>query len=103
MELILLPARTEWAADVDQLRTLAITAPRDKLTSATISHHGRNTKQLDGHHYLVQAKDLGPWYSQPLDYYDEPDPELTAKARTDFGDMLFTHATAQHLGITKPH
>lgn len=58
-----------------------------------------NTTRLDQHHYLVQAKDLAPWYSQPLAYGQTPDPETLAQARTDFGTMIFTKNTAKQLGI----
>ncbi|PKQ31142.1 MAG: hypothetical protein CVT62_09380 [Actinobacteria bacterium HGW-Actinobacteria-2] len=58
-----------------------------------------NTTRLNDRLHLVQAKDLGPWYSRPLTYHDQPDPEVIAKARADFGDMLFTHATAERLGL----
>ncbi len=61
-----------------------------------------NTTRLNEHLYLVQAKDLSPWYSQPLSYYDTPEIETTTKARADFGDMVFTHNTATQLGITRP-
>ncbi len=59
-----------------------------------------NTTRLDNTHYLVQAKDLGPWYGEPLGYYETQDPELLNQARKDFGDMLFTHDTATRLGIS---
>jgi len=59
-----------------------------------------NTTRLDNTHYLVQAKDLGPWYSEPLTYYETQDPELLNQARKDFGNMLFTHETAARLGIS---
>jgi len=59
-----------------------------------------NTSRLDHDHYLVQAKDLGPWYGEPLGYYETQDPELLDQARRDFGDMLFTHETATRLGIS---
>jgi hypothetical protein len=59
-----------------------------------------NTTRLDNTHYLVQAKDLGPWYGEPLTYYETQDPELLNQARSDFGDMLFTHETATRLGIS---
>ncbi len=46
---------------------------------------GWEVSTLDQHHYLVQAPDLGPWYSQ-----SEPDPDVLEAARTDFGDMIMT-------------
>ncbi len=60
-----------------------------------------NTTRLTDQPYLFQAKELGPGYGRPLGYSDQPDPELTAKARADFGDMVFTHDTATRLGISR--
>ncbi len=58
---------------------------------------------LDGGRHLVMARDLESWY-RPIDDRDEngqhspalllPDnPDLIAKARTDFGDMIITPST----------
>lgn len=41
--------------------------------------------ELPGDRYLVEAADLDAWYAQP-----EPDPEVLAAARADFGDMILT-------------
>ncbi len=35
--------------------------------------------------FLVEARDLRPWFAA-----DEPDPDVLAAARDDFGDMLLT-------------
>jgi hypothetical protein len=42
-------------------------------------------RQLAGGRYLVQARDLRPWYEPEV-----PDPELIDAARVDFGDMILT-------------
>ena len=45
----------------------------------------------DGRH-LVEARDLEPWYGQPL-----PDPDTLAQARLDFGSTILTaQAIADH-------
>ncbi len=46
---------------------------------------GWQVSTFDQHHYLVQAPDLEPWYSQT-----EPNPDVLEAARTDFGDMIMT-------------
>ncbi|PKQ31145.1 MAG: hypothetical protein CVT62_09395 [Actinobacteria bacterium HGW-Actinobacteria-2] len=63
-----------------------------------------NTTRLNDRLFVVAAKDLAPWYDrQPMVFPREILHKFEAKARADFGDMLFTHATAQRLGIeTKP-
>lgn len=61
------------------------------------------TTRLDEHHYLLEARDLTPWYATPRRRYDPPDDlELLHQARTDFGDMILTHAIAAELGIAGP-
>jgi hypothetical protein len=57
------------------------------------------TTKLDPHHYLVQARDLEPWYGTLRRREDPLDPELLNKARADFGDIILTHATAEALGL----
>ncbi|RLV48308.1 hypothetical protein D9V37_19915 [Nocardioides mangrovicus] len=42
-------------------------------------------EHLAGGRHLVQAPDLSTWYSTP-----HPDPDVLAKARADFGDMILT-------------
>jgi hypothetical protein len=57
------------------------------------------TTKLDAHHYLVQARDLEPWYGTPRRREDPLDPDLLNKARADFGDIILTRGTAEALGL----
>ena len=41
-------------------------------------------KKIDTDRYLVEARDLSPWFS------GKPDPDVLREARRDFGDMLIT-------------
>jgi hypothetical protein len=60
-----------------------------------------NTARLNDRLFIVTAKDLAAWYDRsPMVFPREILREFEAKARADFGDMLFTHATAQRLGLT---
>lgn len=43
-----------------------------------------HTRQI-GDRYLLEARDLDPWFAG-----DEPDPEVLAKARVDFGEMIMS-------------
>ncbi|MCE1174929.1 MAG: hypothetical protein LWW77_10030, partial [Propionibacteriales bacterium] len=54
-----------------------------------------DTTRLNDRLYVVHAKDLSPWYRVPWVRVTEAHTEAVAKARLDFGDMLFTHATAE--------
>jgi hypothetical protein len=65
-----------------------------------------NLTRLDPGHTLVEAKDLTPWFTTfgPNGFlnragYHFP-PDLLAKARHDFGDMILTRQTAEQLGLT---
>jgi hypothetical protein len=65
-----------------------------------------NLTRLDPGHTLVEAKDLTPWFTTfgPHGFlnragYHFP-PDLLAKARNDFGDMILTRHTAEQLGLT---
>ena len=49
---------------------------------------GWDVESLRGGRHLVRAKDLSPWYATP-----EPDPDVLARARRDFGDMILTTET----------
>jgi len=64
-----------------------------------------NLTRLDPGHTLVEAKDLTPWFTTfgPNGFlnragYHFP-PDLVAKARHDFGDMILTRQTAEQLGL----
>ena len=46
---------------------------------------GWNVNPVAGGRYLVQARDLEPWYSGT-----QPDPDVLAAARADFADMILT-------------
>ena len=59
-----------------------------------------NITQLDDHHYLVEAKDLTPWYAQPPSRLTYRDPDFMAKPRADFGNMILTPQHATNLGLT---
>ena len=50
---------------------------------------------LAGGRHLVAARDLEPWYAQP-----EPDPEVLARARQDFGEMIMTPENIQAQSLT---
>jgi hypothetical protein len=43
------------------------------------------TTRLDGDRYLVEARDLGPWFDSPVS-----DPAIQAAARTDFAGLILT-------------
>lgn len=58
-----------------------------------------DTTRLDERHYLLEAKDLHPWYAQPLRQTETVDPDLLAQSRADFGDMIFTHRLADDLNL----
>lgn len=47
-------------------------------------------KSLAGGRHLVEATDLAPWYARP-----HPDPDVLAKARAEFGDMILTRELIQ--------
>ena len=58
--------------------------------------------ELDPHHWLVAAKELGPWYSnfRPRNpYIHHCDPDTLARARHDFGDMVLTRDMARERGL----
>lgn len=62
-----------------------------------------STRRLDDGHFLVEARDLDPWFAAPRRTDDPLDPELTQQARQDFGDMVLTRRLAAELGVnTKP-
>ncbi|GAA4115750.1 hypothetical protein GCM10022215_14830 [Nocardioides fonticola] len=52
------------------------------------------TTPLAGGRYLVEHPDLAAWYAQP-----EPHPDVLAKARADFGDMILT---TDHIATHNP-
>jgi hypothetical protein len=59
--------------------------------------------ELDPEHWLVEAKDLVPWYTNfsfqdPMAHHC--DSETLAKARRDFGDVILTHDKAEEFGLT---
>jgi hypothetical protein len=58
------------------------------------------TTQLDERHYLVEAKDLDPWYLQPMGQTESVDATLLEQARADFGNMILTPRQADSLGPT---
>lgn len=58
------------------------------------------TTRVDAHHYLVEARDLGPWYGKPLAWRDRLDPVLLQQARNDFGEMILTPAVARREGVS---
>lgn len=60
------------------------------------------TTRLGPHHYLVQARDLEPWYGALRRRKDPLAPDVINKARADFGDIVLTRATAEALGLDKP-
>jgi len=60
----------------------------------TDDHLGKATSLTDwtitalgGGRHLVESRNLAAWYSDP-----DPDPDLLAQARADFGDMILTEA-----------
>lgn len=53
------------------------------LSSWTVEEH-------PGGRFLVQAKDLAPWYASP-----QPTAEIVAAARADFGPMILTPAAIE--------
>lgn len=50
----------------------------------------------DGRH-LVEARDLEPWYAQPL-----PDPDVLAAARNDFGGMVLAKDASTEMREPRP-
>ena len=60
-----------------------------------------NTRRLDDGHFLVEARDLEPWFATPS-HSDVPlDPDVARQARRDFGDMVLTRQQATELGLTR--
>ena len=58
-----------------------------------------NTTKLDHDHYLVQARDLEPWYATPMRWDSALPEDLITQARTDFGQIVLTHAIAAETGL----
>ena len=86
----------EWIPDPCgiQILTNAHLAKARDLTNWTLT-------ELDADHWLVEAKDLAAWYATPIGPFDYHRPELIARARADFGDMILTHDLALALGFRK--
>lgn len=84
--------RDVWPAQVFDSHGLQILT-RDHLDRATDLTDWRVEEV--GDRYLVEATDLDPWFAG-----DGVDAEVLAKARADFGDMIFTEAErrARHRG-----
>jgi hypothetical protein len=61
------------------------------------------TTRLEHDHFLVEARDPGPWYAEPRRGNQLVHGEVIEQARRDFGDMLLTPQRARDLGLdTKP-
>lgn len=53
------------------------------------------TTRLDQRHFLVESRELEPWYGRPLRAHEGVDPSLLERARAEFGEMILTPAQAE--------
>jgi hypothetical protein len=72
----------------------------DHLNHAHNLNNDWTTTQVTPGRYLVEAKDLTPWYAT-----DTPDPDTLQQARHDFGDIILTweHVNTTPGPYTRPH
>lgn len=57
------------------------------------------TTRLDDDHYILEARDLEPWYGKPRAYNVPVNKDTLDQARHDFGDMILTPEYAAEHGL----